>query len=250
MHKIISMGKHIKTYNVALHSHVHWEVIYCTSGTGTFVFSDGTSMAYAKNDAVIIPPNIMHSNLSDNGFTNIYLAFDATTFPLKSPFKIFDNENRPIFSAISQAYYFFNSDIDNKDNVVTSLGDLIANYLIAFSKRERLSSSVERLRNAIISSFSDESFSLKTFIRNEPHNPDYLRKLFKRETGQSPLEFLTMTKINFAKKLLHNHGVSNFNVNEIAQMCGYQDAFYFSRIFKKVTGLSPKRYAVSGLEKK
>jgi len=242
MHQIISMGKHSKTYNVALHYHNHWEVVYCTSGSGRFVFQDGPAVSYGKNEVVAIPPNTLHSNLSDTGFTNLHLTFDAAAFPFKTPIKVFDNENKHILAALNQAYFYFMSDIENKDGVMTSLGDLIANYLISFVARERFSPGVEKLRAAIIVNFADPRFSIDSFMQNEPHNPDYLRKIFKKETGLSPLGFLTTTKMTFAKKLLANQTINHLNINEIASMCGYDDALYFSRVFKKQTGLSPKAF--------
>jgi len=108
--------------------------------------------------------------------------------------------------------------------------------------RERFSPGVEKLRAAIIVNFADPRFSIDSFMQNEPHNPDYLRKIFKKETGLSPLGFLTTTKMTFAKKLLSNQTINHLNINEIASMCGYDDALYFSRVFKKQTGLSPKAF--------
>lgn len=234
-----------------MHCHHHWEVVYCTSGTGTFVFNDHADIKYGKNEAVAIPPNTMHANLSEKGFTNIYLTFDATSFPFKGPMKIFDNESRHIYSAISSAYYFFNSEIGkSKNNILTSLGELISNYIVAFAGQAPYSESVDRIRNAIISNFSDSAFCLEKAIQNEPHNPDYLRKRFKRETGLSPLAFLTFTKMAFAKKLLGNRLSSDFNINEISEMCGYDDPLYFSRVFKKNVGVSPKNFVAPNNEKK
>ncbi len=242
MHQIISMGKHSKTYNVALHDHNHWEVVYCTSGSGRFAFQDGPAVSYGKNEVVAIPPHTLHANLSDTGFTSFHLTFDASAFPFKAPIKAFDNENQHLLAALNQAFFFFTSDIENKDGVMTSLGDLIANYLISFASRERFSPGVEKLRAAIIVNFADPRFSIDRFMQNEPHNPDYLRKVFKKETGLSPLGFLTTTKMTFAKKLLANQTINHLNINEIASMCGYDDALYFSRVFKKQTGVSPKAY--------
>lgn len=62
---------------------------------------------------------------------------------------------------------------------------------------------------------------------------------FKKWTGQSVTEFITNTRITKAKQLMAK---SNCKLKEIAHQSGYQDEFYFSRIFKKYTGCSPTSY--------
>ncbi|QTD41848.1 AraC family transcriptional regulator [Sporosarcina sp. Te-1] len=63
-----------------------------------------------------------------------------------------------------------------------------------------------------------------------------LTALFKRQIGVSPNVFLTHLRIQQAKLLLQT---TDFPITEIAEQVGYRDHFYFSRVFKKVTGLSP-----------
>jgi len=70
-------------------------------------------------------------------------------------------------------------------------------------------------------------------------NPQYLARAFKSETGRGILEYITSERIEAAKKLLVE---TNIPVKEIASMVGYQDYAYFTRVFKKETGISPKQY--------
>ena len=62
---------------------------------------------------------------------------------------------------------------------------------------------------------------------------------FKRYTGLTPLQYLTSIRINKAKELLQ---VSNYSIQEIASIVGYEDPLYFSRIFKKQTGHAPSKF--------
>ena len=64
---------------------------------------------------------------------------------------------------------------------------------------------------------------------------------FKEATGMTPIEYLTKIRIDEARYLLSN---SNLNISEIASIVGYDDPLYFSRVFKKVTGVSPRYYKV------
>lgn len=61
-------------------------------------------------------------------------------------------------------------------------------------------------------------------------------RAFKKMTGQTPSEYLTALRINHAKEIL-NH--QSFTLREVAQRVGFQDEFYFSRLFKKREGISP-----------
>lgn len=62
---------------------------------------------------------------------------------------------------------------------------------------------------------------------------------FKTYTGMTPQQYLTNIRLAKAKELLFS---SSFNISEISSIVGYDNPFYFSRIFKKNTGLSPREY--------
>lgn len=62
---------------------------------------------------------------------------------------------------------------------------------------------------------------------------------FKQYTGLSPTHYLLSLRIQNAQSLLEN---STYNISEIAFMVGFRDPLYFSRVFKKQVGVSPKHY--------
>jgi AraC-like DNA-binding protein len=68
----------------------------------------------------------------------------------------------------------------------------------------------------------------------------YYSREFKRLFGLSPKEFIIHLRVNKAKELL---GSSEYPLTEVSKMVGYGDEFYFSRIFKRVTGITPSLYA-------
>ena len=63
--------------------------------------------------------------------------------------------------------------------------------------------------------------------------------LFKKELGVSPLTYIRNVRIEHCKELLL---YTDLSVGEIAEISGYQDQLYFSRLFKKHTGISPSRF--------
>jgi Response regulator containing CheY-like receiver domain and AraC-type DNA-binding domain len=73
-------------------------------------------------------------------------------------------------------------------------------------------------------------------------SPHYFSRLFKEETGENFIDYLTRVRINKAKDLMQN---SNISIKEICYKIGYNDPNYFSRLFKKVQKVSPTDYLKS-----
>ncbi len=67
----------------------------------------------------------------------------------------------------------------------------------------------------------------------------YFHMLFKRWSGLSPVDYRNRLRVAHAKAILHNTSMS---ICEVASAVGFDDQFYFSRVFKAVTGVSPKKY--------
>ena len=67
----------------------------------------------------------------------------------------------------------------------------------------------------------------------------YLSTLFKKETGQTVTEYINQRRIKHAKHLLET---TRLQVQTIAQHCGIVDVQYFSRVFKRIAGMTPKEY--------
>jgi AraC-like DNA-binding protein len=70
-------------------------------------------------------------------------------------------------------------------------------------------------------------------------NAVYFGRIFKRETGLRPMEWLNQRRLQLACQYLAN---TSKTVTEIAEACGFASSFYFSRVFKKHVGLAPVNY--------
>ncbi len=70
-------------------------------------------------------------------------------------------------------------------------------------------------------------------------SPNYLSSIFKKYSAYSFTKYINFLKIEEAKKLLTER---NLKIYEISEKLGFEDAFYFSKVFKKVAGCSPKEY--------
>lgn len=83
-------------------------------------------------------------------------------------------------------------------------------------------------------SSSREELAQKVFL-----SPDHLAKIFKKETGQTITDYATAIKIEEAKHLLAHTSQS---ISVIASNLSYSNFSYFSRLFKKETGMTPGQY--------
>lgn len=242
MNTILFVGEHSKTYDVQWHEHDHWELVYCTGGEGTFQFTSGAILNYRSGDAVAIPPRERHTNISSSGFTNIHIRMADPSFPYRSPFRVSDDLDHHLEMAFQHAQYYALVDVKRKELVMSALGELIASYMVVLRSNADFSDPVEQIRNIIMRDFARSDFALDEAIRALPFHYDYLRKLFKKEVGVTPLEYLIRVRMKKAETILSAMS-GDYSVAEIARLCGYDDALYFSRVFKKYFGCSPSAFA-------
>lgn len=71
------------------------------------------------------------------------------------------------------------------------------------------------------------------------HNFDYMNRVFKADFGMTIFQYLEDYRISEAKKMLQTHA---FSVSQIAESLGFCNTYYFSRVFKKKTGISPSHW--------
>lgn len=84
-----------------------------------------------------------------------------------------------------------------------------------------------------------EKINVDTLAASAHLSVSRFRELFSLTFGESPSNYITSLRINRAKEIL---ATTDLNVTETAELCGYTDELYFSRIFRKKTGLSPTSY--------
>lgn len=129
--------------------------------------------------------------------------------------------------------------------VLSSLGDLLVGYINFAFGGETKTPVVANLAAEIEKNTCDALFSVEDCIRKLPLNYDYVRKLFKKETGVTPHEYLVNLRMERARAIISG-GVANryskYSVSQIAEACGFAEPLYFSRVFKKYFGVSPSEY--------
>lgn len=110
------------------------------------------------------------------------------------------------------------------------------------TKREEQTSGLISKAKAYIEENYSRDISLDDVSRHVDISPYYFSKLFKEESGENFIEYLTNLRIKRAKNLLRH---SDMNMKNICAKIGYSDPNYFSRIFKKQVGVTPTEYRES-----
>jgi AraC-like DNA-binding protein len=85
----------------------------------------------------------------------------------------------------------------------------------------------------------DKTVDMEKLVRELPMGYSKFRKAFKLSTGESPNQYHLNLRLNKAKDLLTSTAL---NINEVANQTGFDSVFYFSKLFKKKNGVSPKFY--------
>ena len=116
--------------------------------------------------------------------------------------------------------------------ILKELYDIFQNNLLVSNHMVKVA--VSYIQN----NYSHE-ISLASISNQLQITPNYLSKLFKEKTGSSFTEYLTVYRLDAAKKMLRS---GQYKVYEVAEKVGYSDSQYFSKQFKKNVGVTPKEY--------
>ncbi|MBS6520611.1 MAG: response regulator [Clostridiales bacterium] len=109
----------------------------------------------------------------------------------------------------------------------------------------RYSDLIAAAKKEIENQYMTEEISLNTVAISVGMSPSYFSSIFSKEAGKTFVEYLTEVRIEKAKEFLM---CSSMKTSEIGYEVGYKDPHYFSYIFKKVQGCSPKEYRARGKE--
>jgi AraC-like DNA-binding protein len=98
---------------------------------------------------------------------------------------------------------------------------------------------IRKAKEFTLEHFSDDTLDREAVAAHVGLNPAYFGKVFNKETSVHYSEYLTELRIEKAKELLL---LTSKNVTEIAYETGFSSQSYFSTVFKRKTGLTPKQY--------
>ncbi len=226
------------TKKYPLHRHPYWEVMYYLSGVGHLA-TQNASIPFSPGTIIIVPPKYIHGSVSRDGFVNISIGGDfGHLFMFDSI--IVQQDNDALNGERLSKLIFDNRSADAE--YLSALCNAYAHFLLKNAVYEKkINREISKITDEITKNFFDPSFDVTDLLIKSGYAEDYIRTEFKKTVALSPIDFLSKTRIEHAKKLLEIYG-SNLLVSEVAEACGFEDPIYFSRRFKQFTGLSPTEY--------
>lgn len=247
------------------HDHDFTELAYVLSGKGKYVI-EGEEFEVEAGDLVICNPGVKHTHMVINskeptiefisGFTDFHFRnMAANSIELKDKSCILHTTgelkqeiSKHCFAMIAERdsnhvgkYFMFKthlmqmlllimrdiSDVDQTEQKGCNFESYNKNY------------AVNRIINYLNENY-EHKISLEQIAHNMYLSPVYISKIFKEETGESPINYLIKIRLEKAKEILPN--TDSGSIKNIANQVGYDDVYHFSKLFKKYYGISPLYY--------
>lgn len=224
----MSQCKSLHSYGPAVRHHciIH----YCVRGKGVFRNKDGTYEIKAGQAFIINPDEITFYQADEKDpWMYIWIAFSGTVCDsIKKISPILNLGNSTVFDEIRTLV----------TNGICRPEEYLVCLIRLFSEILPMSDSVPgyalRAKDYIKLHYM-EDISVENIAATLNIDRRYLLRLFKKEFGITIVNFIIRTRLDAAYEFLR----SGIPVNKAAVMCGYSDAYNFSKMFKKYHGISP-----------
>lgn len=250
------VGDYQESHNfvVSKQQNEHHLLIYCYEGSGELIV-DGNKQKVSRGDIVLIPPTLLHSfsgnakapwsvywvqftgELSDDFFKRLYMKMPNYKANIGHIPQVIDDFNQLI--QLSGKGY-------TATNVIYAVH--VLQHLLSFLALQlRLNPQHgQQLNLAAIENFMLENLnrdmSLEELADYCQLSKFHFSKKFKALTDNSPIQHFIHLKMERACHLLDT---SEDSVKQIAASLGYNDPYYFSRLYKRVIGMSPMQFRKS-----
>ena len=230
-------------------------LIYCLEGKGHYSTSIG-NFELTANQFFILPPNQFHNYQADlnDPWTIYWVHFSS------SKLKEFEQEyelerfikptnflfSQKVLDTWSEMYISLAQEGYPKESVCYAnfcLYHFISFFIFPGNRQKLLkeTQTEDPLARSIafMKANIHKQLSVEEIAKEFHYSPSHYTALFKKKTGLSPIDYFIRMKIYYACQLLTQRELI---IKEIADKIGYDDPYYFSRIFKKVTDKSPAQY--------
>lgn len=117
-------------------------------------------------------------------------------------------------------------------------GSWVGNTMENFHRGSKTDKIVEAVKEYVRENYG-EKLTLAAIASKIGISQGYLSSVFKKQTGGNLNDYINQMKIEKAKELLEKH---EYMMYEISDMLGFENPYYFSKVFKKLTGITPSEY--------
>ncbi len=237
---------HFRERKVGIEAYIF---IYCLEGKGTIEVA-GTEYHIKKNEAFCIPKFCQHKYYADeqDPWSILWVHFkgdDTSEYPLNSMKTInFGNVNAAnrmlfLFESLYQVLQS-NYTIGNFIYITQVLSMILAETYYAEKEDSTLSQN-KMVTNVIRYMYQhlNKLLSLDGVCQEFRVSKSYMNVIFREYTKETPMNFFIKMKMKEACKLFKS---TDMLIYEVAGQLGYKDPYYFSRLFKKIVGVSPQKY--------
>ena len=219
---------------------------------GSTVFTiDGTEYEIEKNDVFFIPENTEYKGRCNIvPARNMEIIFKGKNIcgfdkPIKLSPKKWEKYEELFFSAYEK---YFLGEIGYKTHLkslVYSVLNKVTKELVEEKGEER---SYRKIKNSILyirENYASYDMSIEKAAAKSHMSEVHFRRLFRDVFGVSPITYITDIRIKKAKELLKH---TEYRIGDIALKVGMYDEIYFSKFFKKHTGMTPNEYRKNSAE--
>lgn len=232
-----------------------YQLLYVTAGRGSFRSEGGISFEVERGTAFLLFPGVWHSYepLRETGWTEYWVGFrgpypealQRSGFFSPSAPRYACGLELPILQDFREIFALAEAEPPGFQQLIGSTIVRMLAQLLGGTRRTEQESGAEELvrrikflmEERIELWLSAEDIERSVGLPSSKYGP-----VFHEYTGLSPHQYFLQLKINRAKLLLADSGSS---VKETSQELGFESEFYFSRLFKKKTGLSPSQWKAS-----
>ncbi|AIS58603.1 AraC family transcriptional regulator [Listeria ivanovii] len=240
------------------HHHDFLEISIICEGTSVYDI-EGERVELSAGDVLVFNPGVNHYDITEPGMTNVQLhigfrnftleGYTRNTFPFKKAFLRKSKTESAILNIAKQIIDEKDAEKPGYDLMLKANVMQLIIHILREATPEQLENNGMKLStdeqqkqmlvNEIIhymEKHHSEDVSLSSLSQTMYISPAYISKVFKEETGESPINYLIKIRLTRAEELLKNKDIT---VKQAANMVGYNDAYYFSKLFKKYYGFPP-----------
>lgn len=248
--RYITYSRYDNEWLSVVHSHSILEMLYIISGDGQIVIGS-EQRDIRENQFVIIPPHLMHTEISSKDRPLEYLCLGISNITVLSADESFDpvadlgNSRDDVFSLIRNIYREMQRKQGGYEMMARScfyrlMVLLIRNRVLEMgvSEEKLIRSNIADAKEYIDIHYA-EQFSLDTLASVANLSKYHLIREFSSAVGSSPMEYLLSKRVTEAKNLLAG---TELSISDIAESVGFSSGSYFSQRFRLVTGMTPMEF--------